>query len=137
MQEKDRAYKALQEVLRPFARAEAVRTSAVTGQGVHRLPPILMKLHERWSLRVSTSRVNEILHDAQGERPTPRVAGNLHYATQTRSGPPTFVIFGGARPPGPGYERFLENRFRRELGLDGVPIRLRFRPRTRASTARS
>ncbi|MEX0983462.1 MAG: ribosome biogenesis GTPase Der [Actinomycetota bacterium] len=135
VQDKDRTYKRLQGEIGPFARAEAVRTSAVRGQGVHRLPPILVKLQERWNLKVSTSRVNQILQEAQGERPTPRVAGNLHYATQTRSGPPSFVIFGGAKPPGPGYERFLENRFRRELGLEGVPVRLRFRPRSRTRTS--
>jgi GTP-binding protein len=136
VEDKDRTFKRLQEAMVPFARAEALRTSAATGQGVPRLPPILMKLQGRWNLRVSTSRVNQILQEAQGERPTPRVAGNLHYATQTRTGPPTFVIFGGAKPPGPGYERFLENRFRRELGLEGVPVRLRFHPRTRAGRPR-
>jgi len=131
VQDKDRTYKGMQDLIRPFARAEAVRASAISGQGVRRLPPLLIKLHERWSSQVSTSRVNKILQEAQGERPTPRVAGNLHYATQTQAGPPTFVIFGGAKPPGPGYGRFLENRFRRELGLEGVPVRLRFRSRGR------
>jgi len=43
-------------------------------------------------------------------------------------GPPSFVLFGG-RVPDPGYRRFLENRLRRAMGADGVPIRLRFRPR--------
>jgi len=129
VQDKDRTFKLLQEELAPFARTTAVRTSARTGQGVPRLPPILMELHRRWSFRASTSKVNEILHRAQRERPTPRVAGTLHYITQVGAGPPTFVVFGGANEPGPGYRRFLENRYRAELGLDGVPIRLRFRPR--------
>jgi predicted GTPase len=40
------------------------------------------------------------------------------------------VIFGGARPPTPTYQRYIENRLRRDLRLNGVPIRLRFRPRT-------
>jgi predicted GTPase len=39
------------------------------------------------------------------------------------------VIFGGANAPDPGYRRYLENRLRRELGLEGIPIRLRFRAR--------
>jgi GTP-binding protein len=133
VEEKDRTYKALAQEMVPFARASAVRCSAITGQGVRRLPPLLMDLHARWTLRVSTSRVNAIVQDAQAERPTPRVAGTLHYATQIQAGPPTFVIFGGARPPGPGYQRFLENRFRRELGLQGIPIEVRFRRRSRRS----
>jgi GTP-binding protein len=127
---KDRTFKVLGDQMRPFADATAVRVSALRGQGVHRLPPLLVDLHGRWTLRASTSTVNDIVQRAQRERPSPRATGTLHYATQVASGPPTFVIFGGAREPGPTYRRYLENRLRRELGLAGVPIRLRFRART-------
>jgi GTP-binding protein len=75
--------------------------------------------------------VNEIVQAAQRERPTPMRTGTLHYATQVSTAPPSFVIFGGARPPNPTYQRYLENRLRRELHLEGVPIRLRFRARGR------
>jgi GTP-binding protein len=131
IEDRDRVFKALQEELRPFARATAVRTSANTGRGVSTIPPLLADLHGRWSSRSSTSVVNEIIHRAQRERPTPRHTGTLHYATQVASGPPTFVVFGGTQPPDPRYRRFLENRLRRELSLDGVPIDLRFRGRRR------
>jgi GTPase len=131
VEEKDRTYKIMKETLQPFARATVMRTSAVTGQGVHRLPPVLLDLHARWTTRVPTSRVNEVIQQAQRERPTPRVTGNLHYATQTGTGPPSFVIFGGAKEPDAGYGRFIENRLRREFHLEGVPIRLTFRPRKR------
>jgi GTP-binding protein len=88
-------------------------------------------LHHRWAHRVSTAKVNEVLQEAQRQLPTPRNAGNLHYATQVGSGPPSFVIFGGSREPDPSYQRYLENRLRRTFDYDGVPIRLTFRPRTR------
>lgn len=130
VQDKDRAYKLLSDLVHPFARATAVRTSATTGQGVQRLPALLLDLHRRWSSRASTSEVNEIVQRAQRERPTPRQTGNLHYATQVSAGPPTVVVFGGARPPGAGYQRYVENRLRAQLGLEGIPIRLRFRGRT-------
>ena len=68
--------------------------------------------------------MNEVIQQAQRERPTPRLTGNLHYATQVGTGPPSFVIFGGAKEPDAGYGRFLENRLRREFDLEGVPIRL-------------
>jgi len=129
VEEKDRTYKILAETLHPFGRASVMRTSAVTGQGVNRLPPILLDLHARWTTRAPTSRVNEVIQQAQRERPTPRVAGNLHYATQTGTGPPSFVIFGGAKAPDASYGRYLENRLRKEFHLEGVPIRLTFRPR--------
>ena len=39
------------------------------------------------------------------------------------------MIFGGAKEPDAGYGRYIENRLRREFHLEGVPIRLSFRPR--------
>ncbi len=131
VEEKDRTFKRLQEEVALFVNAEVVRTSAKTGQGVHRLPPLLMELHGRWGRRMPTATVNQILHEAQGQQPTPRGTGTLRYATQVAAGPPTFVVFGGGRAPDQSYQRFLENRFRRAFGFDGVPIRLSFRARTR------
>jgi GTP-binding protein len=134
VEEKDATFKRLGDELSTYATAEVVRTSALTGLGVHRLPSILMDLHTRWMSKATTSALNELLQQAQRERPTPRSASTLHYVTQIGVGPPTFVVFGGARPPDPGYRRYLENRFRRELGLAGVPIRLRFRARERKAS---
>jgi GTP-binding protein len=129
VEERDDLYKELHATVRPFANAPVARVSALTGQGVHRLPSILVDLHERWRQRAPTSKVNEIVRAAQAERPTPRTAGNLHYATQVSAGPPTFVVFGGTTAPDPSYRRFIENRLRKELGFDGVPITIRFRAR--------
>ena len=136
VEDKDRAFKTLATELRPFANARAVRVSAIHGQGVHRLPAVLVDLHDRWSLRASTSKVNDIVQAAQRERPTPRAAGTLHYATQVGTGPPTFVIFGGGREPDAAYRRYLEHRLRGALSLEGVPVRLRFRRRTTGRPSR-
>ncbi|HTG46755.1 MAG TPA: ribosome biogenesis GTPase Der [Actinomycetota bacterium] len=129
LEDKASTFEQLSRSMSTFADAAVVRTSATHGQGVHRLPPIAMDLHARWSSRAATATVNAILGAAQLEQPTPRTAGTLHYATQVATGPPTFVIFGGARPPGPSYRRYLERRLREALDLSGVPIRLRFRAR--------
>ncbi|MGH2635153.1 MAG: ribosome biogenesis GTPase Der, partial [Actinomycetota bacterium] len=126
VEEKDRLYKDLGVALAPFARAPVLRTSAKTGTGVHRLGPVLLEIHDRWIRRAPTAVVNEVLLAAQGERPAPDGV-RYRYATQVNAAPPTFVLF-GARAPGSNYERFLENRLRRAFGLEGVPVRLRFRP---------
>jgi GTP-binding protein len=131
VEQKDRRFKQLTEEARLLARASVLRTSAVRGQGIQHISGRLLDLHERWSSRATTSRVNEVLHQAQGARPPPRSSGTLYYAAQVSSGPPTFVVFGGARPPDPGYRRYLENRFREAFRLEGVPIRMRFRSRGR------
>jgi len=131
VEDKDRWFKRLEDEVQLYARATVLRTSGTRGQGVHRLGPLLLDLRARWSSRASTSTVNDIVQTAQRERPTPKGVGTLHYATQVSTAPPTFVVFGGARPPAPTYQRYIENRLRRDLRLEGVPIRLRFRPRTR------
>jgi GTP-binding protein len=130
---KEDLYRELRQTVVPFARAPVMRTSASTGRGVHRLPAVLLDLHQRWTSRATTSTVNEVLHRAQRERPTPRGAGSLHYATQVSTGPPAFVVFGGGKEPDRGYRRYLENRLRSELDLEGVPIKLRFRARRGAA----
>ena len=130
VQEKDPRFKELTEEGALLARARVLRTSAVRDQGVRRIPGALLDLHRRWSSRAPTSIVNELLGSVQAARPMPRAAGTLRYAAQVGSGPPTFVLFGGGRPPDPGYRRYLENRFREAFRLEGVPIRMRFRPRS-------
>lgn len=134
VEEKDRTFKELGEQVVPFARAPVLRTSAKTGTGVHRVPATLLDVHGRWMHRASTAAVNEVLDAAQGERPAPGGV-RYRYGTQVSAGPPTVVLFGG-RAPDASYQRFLENRLRRAFGLDGVPLRLRFRAR-RGGTRRS
>ena len=125
VQERDRTFKELTELLAPYARAPVLRTSAVTGTGVLRLPPVLSAVRERWGRRVTTARVNEVIANAQAERQAPGGV-RYRYATQVTAAPPRFVLF-GAEPADASYQRFLEGRLRRALDLDGVPIRLRFR----------
>ncbi|HEX9124320.1 MAG TPA: ribosome biogenesis GTPase Der [Actinomycetota bacterium] len=125
VEERDRTYKDLVQEAAPFAGAPIARISALTGAGVARLPSLLLSLHDRWSKRLPTAEVNRLFLAAQDDRPPPGGV-RFRYATQVSAGPPTFVLFGGRRPERT-YERFLENRVRRELGSEGVPIRLRFR----------
>jgi GTP-binding protein len=125
VEEKGPVFRQLGEETRSFASAPVVRTSATAGTGVAKLAPCLLALHERWSRRFPTAEVNRVLQEAQGERPAPGRT-KFRYGTQVTAGPPVFVIFGGGEPE-PSYGRFLENRLRRAFGLEGVPIRLRFR----------
>jgi GTP-binding protein len=125
VEERDRAFKELTELLSPYARTPVLRTSAATGTGVLRLPPTLSAVQQRWGRRNPTAQVNEVVASAQAERQAPGGA-RFRYATQVAAGPPLFVLF-GAEPPDASYQRFLESRLRRALDLDGVPIRLRFR----------
>jgi len=127
--ERDELYRSLSAQAETFARSEVLRTSALRGTGVHRLPAALLAVHERWRRRAPTAEVNRVLERAQEERPAPGGVRYL-YGTQVAAAPPRFVLFGGPPPP-PGYQRFLENRLREAFDLRGVPIRLAFRPKRR------
>jgi GTP-binding protein len=129
VEDKDRTFKALAVELGPYARATVLRTSATTGVGVRRVAPALLDVHAKWAGRAPTAAVNDALQAALSERPAPAGA-RYRYATQVASGPPTFVIFGGGEPDA-SYRRFIEGRLRRTFDLDGVPVRLRFRPARR------
>jgi GTPase len=119
---------AITEKAIPFARAPVIRLSALTGQGVNRLPQVLTLQYGRWSRRVSTSEVNRVLEQAQDERPPLRGVTRFRYGTQVSAGPPSFVLFGG-KVPDAGYRRFLENRLRKAFDLPGIPVRMRFKAR--------
>jgi GTPase len=134
VEEKDRTFKQLKDDAGLLARAAVIRTSARTGRGVDRIPELLLDLRDRWSSRAPTARVNDVLQRSQGAKPPPRTSGSLHYATQVSAGPPSFAVFGGGRPPDPGYRRYLENRFREAFDLEGVPLRMRFRSRAGRSS---
>jgi GTP-binding protein len=52
----------------------------------------------------------------------------LRYAHQGGRNPPVIVIHGNQTDALPAaYKRFLANRYRQVLGLDGTPIRLEFK----------
>ena len=128
--------KDVNEAMGPFAAPPVVRTSALRGSGVSKLPRLLLDLHSRWTLRIPTVRVNAVLEEAQTLRPPPGGSSRYRYGTQVATGPPSFVLFGG-RVPDPSYRRFLENQLRRAMEARGVPIRLRFRPRQPKRRGRS
>ena len=63
--------------------------------------------------------------------PPPLVAGRrikLRYATQVKSRPPTFAVFGSRVAELPGsYQGYLVNALREDFDLWGTPIRLLLR----------
>ena len=109
-----------------FPKVPVLRTSALTGAGVHKLVPALIAVHAAWIRRVSTSKVNDALARAIEQTPPPRVAGRLRYATQVAARPPRFVIFATGKVP-EAYKRYLEHRFREAFAFEGVPVRISFR----------
>ena len=134
-EERDAWFKELQAELALFPGTPELRVSAVRGTGVRRIVPALFGVHDNWVRRVPTAEVNRVLERLLAAHPLPRGTGRIRYGTQVSAGPPAFVLF-GARDPGPSYRRYLENALRKEFGLDGVPVRLSFRPKPPRGTRR-
>ncbi len=102
--------------------------SAKTGQRVDLVMPMALRVQEERLARLSTSKINEVIHKAQDAHPHPSHAGRqlkMFYGTQVRSDPPTFMIYvNDPKLMHFSYLRYLENQIRAEYGFLGTPIRI-------------
>ncbi|MEO8603788.1 MAG: ribosome biogenesis GTPase Der [bacterium] len=109
--------------------------SARTGKGVERIWQSVDAVAAAHRARLPTAKINAVIESATRAQEPPIVQGvrpRLFYGTQTASAPPTITIFCSApQRITPTYERFLLNRFRDTFGLEGTPLRLKFRARPR------
>ena len=128
--ERAERFAVIRERVEVFPAVPVLRTSALTGMGVGKLPGILLATQEAWTRRVSTSEVNGAMERAQDSTPPPRQTGRIRYAAQVGTAPPRFVLFSSGPVP-TAYARFIEHRLREAFHLEGVPIRLTFRRRRR------
>lgn len=107
--------------------------SAKTGQRVDRVLPLALRVQEERLIRLPTSQLNKVFHEAQDHHPAPSLAGRqlkFYYSTQVRSDPPTFLLY--VNDPQLAhftYQRYLENQLRAVYPFIGTPIRLVMRPR--------
>ncbi len=108
--------------------APIVFVSALKNQRIHTLFEQIVKVHENYTRRVSTSVLNDILLDASIMNQAPIFNGDrikLYYGSQVEVCPPTFVIF--VNDPSHmhfSYQRYLENRLREAFELSGTPLKL-------------
>jgi GTP-binding protein len=114
-----------------FSHVPIISLSALTGQRVVKLFPLIDTVFAEAKRHVPTSQLNEFLHTVTGQHPAPMYRGRLvkfSFLVQTMALPPTFCCFVN-RPEGVAnfYRRYLENKLRQHFGFAGVPIRLRFR----------
>jgi len=114
--------------------APLVFVSALTKRRVSLLPRIAFQVAEEGRRRVQTSKVNEVLREAQERHSPPVGAGGrtikIYYGAQTDVAPPTFTLFSNDPEGVPAsYRQYLVRRLRESFGFYGNPIRLRLRRR--------
>lgn len=119
--------------------APLVFISALTGQRVQRILPLVAQANEARNLRIPTSQLNKFFEDSisqpkGGTAPAPVKGGvsrlKVQYLTQGGLRPPLFVLFtsGGSKAGLHfSYLRYIENRLRDAFGFFATPIRLKER----------
>jgi len=111
-----------------LAWAPVVMLSAQRGDGVDRLLDLVDTVAREHKKRIQTAQLNRFFAEVIEEMPPPIHHGRavrIHYLTQARARPPTFVLWANT-PDGlaPSYKRFLANRLRERYGFRGTPIRI-------------
>jgi GTP-binding protein len=115
--------------------APVITISALTGQRVERILPLVIRADEARNRRVPTSQLNDFFERAVaqprgGSAPSPGRGGysrlKVQYLTQVGVRPPTFVVFTAGGKPGMhfSYERYLLNRLREEFDFFATPLRI-------------
>ena len=122
---------ALAEGLSQVPNVPLLTVSGETGKGIDQLVRAAFVTRDKWSIRVSTGRLNKWFEDALDRNPPPAPGGQrikMRYITQAKSRPPSFYIFGSRLDGVPrNYERYLVNSLRDAFELDGIPLRLTLR----------
>ena len=115
-----------------------VTISALHGQRVEKILPLVVQANEARNLRITTSKLNQffeenILQPKGGNAPSPVKGGfaklHVQFITQAGMRPPLFILFtsgGGKSKAGLhfSYMRYVENRLREEFEFFATPIKL-------------
>ncbi len=119
-----------------------ITISALNGQRVEKILPLVARANEARNLRVSTSKLNEFFKDnitqpKGGGAPAPVKGGvsrlKIQYITQAGLRPPMFILFtsgGGKSELHFSYIRYIENRLREQFDFFATPIRLKEKHKT-------
>lgn len=122
-----------------------ITISALTGQRVSKILPIVQKANEARNLRITTAKLNDFFEQTVSQ---PRVGGgsapgsggnvrlHVQFITQAGMRPPLFVIFtsGGTGSKGGlhfSYLRYIENQLREKFDFFATPIRLKEKHKTK------
>lgn len=108
--------------------APTLFVSALTGQRIDKLFPMINSVNEQNSKRVTTGMLNDVINEAITLVQPPSDKGRrlkIYYATQVSTRPPTFIVFcNSVKLFHFSYQRYLENQLRKNFGFEGTPVRI-------------
>ena len=118
-----------------LTQAEGVPTvtiSALKNEGLDKLMSAVLKVYQRWNMRIPTAPLNKWFADVTEANPPPLGKNKrrikLRYITQAKTRPPAFIIF-SSNPEGlpDSYLRYLLNNLRDTFNMGGIPLRIAVR----------
>jgi len=105
--------------------------SALHGTGVGHLYKSIDAAYQSATRKLSTNALTRILEGAVHDHQPPMINGRrikMRYAHAGGQNPPLIVVHGNQTGKvSASYQRYLEKVFRRELKLEGTPLRIEFR----------
>ena len=109
--------------------APVIFVSALTGQRIDKLFPLINSVNEQNARRITTGMLNDVINEAITMVQPPSDKGRrlkIYYATQVSTRPPTFAVFcNSAKLFHFSYQRYIENQIRKNFGgLEGTPVRI-------------
>jgi len=127
----DEHLRRIREELGHLDYAPVLFVSALTGQRVFKIFPVVERVLKERDRRIPPDELDRFIGEAVAAHPPSSVQGRpitIWSATQLASRPPTFGLFvNDPRGIPPSYVRYLVNRLRKAYGLEGNPIRLHVR----------
>lgn len=119
----------------PFLEYAPILTiSALTGQRVHKITDMILKVWEESHRRISTSQLNDFIEKVITSNPPTHKSGKhikVYYVTQQATNPPTFIFFTNHPELIPvHYRRYIRNQIRETFKFEGATIKLILRGKT-------
>ncbi|WP_438038440.1 ribosome biogenesis GTPase Der [Sorangium sp. So ce128] len=115
--------------------APIAHVSARSGRGVAKLIESVAQVADAYRKRVPTGELNRFFEQILLTHPPPTHGGRaprLFFVTQAETSPPLFVVV--ASDPDKlhfSYRRYVANQLRQAFGLEGVPVRVKYKERRR------
>jgi GTPase len=127
--------RALRDKMKFLEWAPVITISALSGQRVDKILPLVLRADEARNRRIPTAQLNDFFEEAIAQprgsvAPAPAKGGvsrlRVQYLTQVSVRPPTFVVFTAGGKPGLhfSYERYLQNRLREQFDFFATPLRI-------------
>lgn len=115
--------------------APSLFISAKSGLRVNKTIEMVDEVYAQYSKRITTGIFGKCLYEATAANQPPSHRGRelkIYYGTQVSVKPPTFVLFvNDAELMHFSYLRYLENFFRKTLGMENVPVRIILREKSK------